>query len=264
VKVCVIGNSHLAAVKLGHDRIAADHPAFTLHFFGAEAASLWGLQREGTVLAPKNARLAGKLALTSGGAESIETRDYDAFVLVGLFFGMASLAQLFAGRRPFGTDNPEADLMSRPFIRAAAPDVLAGSLAVVTAAKIIAARQGLATRAPILLIPTPLPSEAAQRQELGVWRTAHTTELLWNTYAEACRSLSGKLPFELLDQPSETTLPPAYTRETYSAGSVRLSAQEAHPEDDILHMNGEYGALVLKAALDRLSGGPPAPPAQAR
>ena len=36
--------------------------------------------------------------------------------------------------------------------------------------------------------------------------------------------------------------------------AVRLDSESDHPEHDLQHMNADYGALILEAALDRLAG----------
>lgn len=249
LSVCIIGNSHLAAIKLGHAAVAADFPEIQLDFYGGVAQRLWALEQEGTTLVPRHKRLAENFAETSGGRRRIETADYDAFVLVGLFFGLVTIGPLFAVGRPYSGE-AGVDLVSRPFLRAGALDLLGRSLAAVTADKVLRAR---AAACPILLIPTPFPSEAVRGTQDSFWASDDAVARLRECYDEAVSTLSRQAAFEVLAQPAQTIAPPACTRAAYSMDSVAFGSDAAHPEDDHVHMNADYGAVVLAAALRRLT-----------
>jgi len=67
MKLCIIGNSHLAAIKLGWDQVGAEFPWLQPQFFGARADALLDLHAEGGRLVPATPDLAAKIAYVSGG-----------------------------------------------------------------------------------------------------------------------------------------------------------------------------------------------------
>ena len=103
-RVCVLGNSHLAAVKLGWNQRAAAHPDLHCDFFGAPKNGMAEVAFEDGLIVPQNEAVRAAFAMTSGGRESVQLRDYDCVVAVGLGFSMAT--SRWWARTPSGRSAP--------------------------------------------------------------------------------------------------------------------------------------------------------------
>lgn len=99
-RICVIGNSHLGAAKLGWDAIAAQHPGRDLTFFGAPWSMLDGLALRDGALVAGDDRLAHKLRRSSGGLDRIVLAEYDRFILYALQFGPRRVLLTYRNFRP--------------------------------------------------------------------------------------------------------------------------------------------------------------------
>ena len=80
MKICLIGNSHLAALKMGWPEIAQDLPDVQPAFFGARGAMMARLRVRGDRLVAKTAALAEQMSFVSGGLTEIVPGDYDAII----------------------------------------------------------------------------------------------------------------------------------------------------------------------------------------
>jgi len=85
-RLCLMGNSHLAALKLGWDRLRDAHPDVAVTFFGSRGAGVCkGMRLEGGALVPSAQDLVN-FRWTSGGLKEIRLEDFDCFALVALGF----------------------------------------------------------------------------------------------------------------------------------------------------------------------------------
>ena len=84
LRVCIIGTSHLACLKLGWDKIKDQFPDDEVVFFGAPGGLLRHLRANNGKLISIDRKLTRSLAFTSGGASEIDPTAYDAIVLFGL------------------------------------------------------------------------------------------------------------------------------------------------------------------------------------
>ncbi len=122
IRVCLIGDSHLGALKRAADADAA--PGWKLTFFGGHAELMQSIRVQDGALVPASTELRRKFARFSRGPDTIVLDDYDRFVIVGLRLGMRAMFDLYRG---FVSDS----MASRPerkyllsddcFLRAAEP-----------------------------------------------------------------------------------------------------------------------------------------------
>ncbi|HVU20243.1 MAG TPA: hypothetical protein VHE09_05885 [Rhizomicrobium sp.] len=112
--ICLIGNSHVAAIKQAWtNRGPVVQPDVSVDFFSAGTRLLSALTLEGTLWRAATGPLREKLAYTSGGQEDIELSRYDAFVMMGSGFGL-DIPKFTAGYDIASPDRePEGTLMSR-------------------------------------------------------------------------------------------------------------------------------------------------------
>lgn len=229
MRICVLGNSHVAALKEGWDSIRAAHPGVDLVFFASRADRMRGMTAVDGCLVAANASLERDIAFTSGGRAKVVPSDFDLFLICG------------------GLMVPRLDRRLSSAVRmAVVEDVLAASLAVPLARKL----RSVSER-PIWLLPTPRRTAPP-----GV-ATSLATCL---RYAEVHAMLAARIdlaPMRLVAQPAHTMPDGWHSAEHFSRGSKRLDIGDSlsgalHEATDVWHMNGDYGRVCLEDILPAL------------
>lgn len=254
-RVLLIGNSHLAAIKLGWDSIAAEHPEIACRFFGATQrgiSKIDDLVLDGDVLALASNRVARKSLRTFGGTGSIKLSDFDVIGFVGLQFGIIKQLLLLRHFRSY-TMPPltSTHLISKACLRQTIRDRLECTLAP-RLMRIIKS----VTPAMLVLIPAPLPSEGMFRRE--PWTNFDRNQLcacigeIYELYREVSKDIVAGIGARLVLQPPPTMATPGLSRADLAQGAARLRTgfEATHHEDNLGHMNGEYGADVMKTFIE--------------
>ncbi len=257
--ICVLGNSHTAALKRAWEKYApAVAEGVSLTFFAAANAQLESLAFRDGMLVPLNSEIEAKLRLTSGGKNRIEIARYDAFILVSLGFGI-NVTKLcgdlgIAEHLKWGTAE---HLLSRACFTAVIEAFLERCMAVQMTDRIRAISDG-----PVLVCPTPfLPESAARVLEMSEDPRFGNPGFLASTVAlcrEAAATLMARHRAEVVWQDDSTLARPGLTKPEFSINAARLNTENESPGEDERHMNENYGHLVLMRAferLDALSGG---------
>jgi hypothetical protein len=231
MKICIIGNSHVAALKLAwvnhfDKRCKKDND---ITFFASPGNSLRSLKLENNKLIPDSEQLKKNLRATSGGKSFIELASYDVFLLYGL------ATQPYYNHGLF-------------YSKALMDDWLAEYRAASLPIKILEMMPaGLCKK--IYLGHNPMPSEILESKANLVDCKSYAYELglsfinktVFNLYAA-----------ELLPQPPSTIA--ASGRNTifeYNKGSRRLEmgntrSNRLYPTGDRLHMNDKFGKIWLE------------------
>lgn len=256
LRLCAIGNSHLAALRSGWGLCAAAYPAVQATWFGAMWDGIAQLRRVGGALRADHVpKVEATLAWTSGGLRQVVFEDYDAFLLVGLGLSFTSLARLYGTNRTLSQSKalPFKRLLSEAAFEAASKGLVQGSQSLALAGVI---RE--ATPKPLLLVPDPLPSEAAAKgPEAALWRhlasDADGASLLARFAAQA-QNAARSVNAVFIPQPPETRASPPFTHDRLRRGAVRMkpSGDTLFEETDIGHMGPEYGAAVISSAVAAL------------
>src|SRR5579862_8909308 len=97
--VCVIGDSHTAALKAGWTSIAGEFPGADLTFFAARRELLVNLAVQDGALVPTDPRLRRAFDLRTGGATRIEPR-FGGYILCGMGSGAKTILPLLSQHRP--------------------------------------------------------------------------------------------------------------------------------------------------------------------
>ena len=222
MRICILGDSHTAALKNGWSEISANHPGVSLTFYAARGNTLDGIEADGHDLVAGNERLRRSLEYTSGGEARVKTSEYDAFLVCGLFF-------MPLWKRPG---------LSRAVISAGNADRFHSSLSA-TAAGLGRA----ATAVPIYIMPRPL---VAIRPDPAVAPDVPP-------YEEQIDQLtrdSTVRNFRFLGQPPETIAGSWWSKPEFASGSMRLGVDpkldgEMHPDGEADHMNAAFGSIFL-------------------
>jgi hypothetical protein len=239
MKIAIIGNSHLAALKVAvrDGLFRADQLDVT--FWGLAGPEFASITYEGGLFQTQYKHFA--LQVSEGRYDSLPVHEFDAIIF-------------------HGTLDPGLYLDS---LRTAADDLRCYSSACL--------REGLQTYIEndptwslvrslrtdydrrVLMSPIPLKSDFSD-QFKGRSITADEFNILNSHIGATLCSVGGKY----IVQPSATVCDYKYTKREFCVHSVRLLGDLAikHPEDDYIHMNGQYGACVLNDINAQLSERP--------
>lgn len=229
--ICVLSNSHAACLKYGWDSIADEYPDLNLTFFAASQDRMSGLTLDGTKLKPNNEQLAAAIKSRSGGLDYVETEDFDAFILYGLYLrayiptnGFYSSDCLAAARAGFLSDSVLWPLLQT--LRSA-------------------------TDKPIVAAHGPLQAGLEVESEGPSGQYVFGQNVLaedWFSRQET----------SYLCQPHDTIINGDKTNPKYLIGAKifvpnREDDGKGHKSGDRMHMNGEFGAKMLKSFFSELS-----------
>ncbi|MEJ5992463.1 hypothetical protein WG902_20855 [Ramlibacter sp. PS3R-8] len=223
MRICVLGNSHVASLKLGLEKLPGGRQKFTMEFFASRASAMEGLRLENKRLVPRNENLARAISHTSGGKREVVLDDYDAFLVYGLGFRLPVVeTQLSAAVQ-----------------RQACRDTAVGTLNFHLCSLL---RQ--ATNKPVYVGHDPQEAEGRKR------RAVNRSLPYGGVYDLTKDALRGE-DLRLVQQPRRTFANDWFTRPEFSAGSTRLDigdakSNELHKDVDNKHMNGDFGRIWLE------------------
>ena len=247
---CILGNSHLAALRFASARPGAIPAGFALDFIGSGQSGLAHTRVQGNPLLPTSPETAADFQ-RFGGVSEIDLGRYDFFVLVGLGLNVFALDALYRGFRCIGMHHWQRPDPTRPLIsRALMAQVMLAqmrqSLNVTLAERI---RSG--SSAPIFLQCQPRPGLVmlnikGKFPAFRRMRRQGDDALMAAIFEAAARNL----PETYVPQPPETIADTLFTADAFCQGSVRLTADVtapvAHPTADFLHSNADYGRIALQ------------------
>ena len=254
-KLCMIGNSHVAAMRNAWNTVAADYPGLDVDIFAQHAKHF------------ANATLTGKGALAVEGprlwrfragsddnrCSEINLANYDAVILVALAFGANSVFRHYRKYHWYGMKGRRQQGLTRENFRKAAQ-----SDAEATAALHLAALIQPAANVPLFLVPAPLPSERGYDDEdmpgMIAWRAAAENgdaEALMAMYDEILAGI-GQNGVVIVAQPEDSKANFRATLQRYADNAARTHNDGIRPENDYFHMNDEYGALIWRGLVQAL------------
>ncbi|HTT99100.1 MAG TPA: hypothetical protein VMF58_13700 [Rhizomicrobium sp.] len=238
--ICVIGDSHAVALKDAYPAMEGEFPGCGVTFFAGYGDRLKALTVTDGKLTANSPDLLRLFKLTSGGEASIEPR-YDAYLLVGVGFRLFRAARLCqseiekrlnAGADPKIADDELVCLIHKEFT--------------LTIGNAVMAKLRQVTDAPAYFVATPYPGLTVDRE---IWRWLKRRiplDRLESAYNAACEKLCAAQDVRFLPQPDETIARNGVTtREKYTRGATAVVERVS----DDRHMNAEFGAIVLRAAL---------------
>lgn len=251
-RICVIGDSHVGALKRAASALPPGEFGAAMTFFAGHVDLMRSLRAEGRTLVTPSKELRRLLAVSSRGAETIAVDDYDQFVVIGLQFGIRRLAALY---RDYTSDSmtsrPDGKyLLSDACFVKAAEAAAAGSEAM----RIARMLRALTDR-PIIVVP--VPNQAAGLDEAELPRHMATLfAAVRNGDADAIGALFARLCAELGRTVGVRIIPPL--REVAENGLFNQRSFSLLPEDTsglslhrklglMAHGNELYGARILHA-----------------
>jgi hypothetical protein len=245
MKVCVIGDSHLAAMKQGWENIAEEFSGISLTFFGAPAPLIEQIRVEDGAIVPTSSKTTRFFRHTSGGAARIDA-SYDRVLVCGMKFGFWRALVLYQHCRREDEGKDERQPLSDACYARAIEDYLADTPCIATLGLLRGIGAG-----PVGIVPSPYPSEESRKPGSRELARARGDEArVARNYANAAEGLGRRLGFRPFLPPTALLASPLATKAEYARDSVALMLKaKAHDAGEYLHMNAAYGAAVLRAIL---------------
>lgn len=258
-RVCMIGNSHVAAMRYAWDEIAEANPGLTVDIFAQHALNLASVELldDGRLRLPEKPFWHFARNAEAATTRAVNLNHFDVFVLVGLAFGPINVFRTFRRYHFYGLKSKRQLGLTRDNFRKAVWQTVEESAALHVATLIHSY-----TAKPVLLLETPLASEKgfsdADKPSMQSWRAAAENgdgPALMEIYAEMCAEMKSR-NIVLVPQAEETKASAISTLQRFAdnAGRTR-SSDDVRPEDDYLHMNTAYGEIMWRetiAAIERL------------
>lgn len=261
-RICCIGTSHLGCLKSGWEEIEPEHPGITMTFFGAPNAGMTELiasvaLSEGSIV-PCLPLLEQYFAFTSGGHTAIQIADYDAFVVIGCGVGLTPLFDMYETHSSCRMAVQGQQLVSDECIIDTASQIYLNS----TAARFVGAIRSV-NKVPTFVIPDPRPSLATLEQ-------AGSPNPIWDRYIRLVKRMHKSGDGESVCDLFRRSLAPLtnsgatvidasgplitqhiFTPHEFCQDSVWLQngRYEESPAIDFFHMNGAYGARMLRSVI---------------
>jgi hypothetical protein len=256
-RVCLVGDSHLAAIKSGWEIVGREYPEIEASFFGAPAEKSENIAFESGRLVPKTEQAARYFKLTSGGQEFMSPADYDLIVLVGFGF---SLGPVIRGYRSFRTDSQRYREGDFQLVSSAYFDEIAAYQLGETFGARLQREIRAASNVDVRCCATPMCCVTALEEQehytangklqFAALRKATEwgdLESLAVAYESALSQLArgGVLA---LAQPEETREAFIFTSPEFSTAATKLGG--SNTRNDGIHMNSRYGDLMLRRIFD--------------
>ncbi|MBC7738902.1 MAG: hypothetical protein H7245_17185 [Candidatus Saccharibacteria bacterium] len=226
LKICIIGSSHIASLKLGWEMVRDQFADDELVFFGGPRKSWRNSRAINGKLVSIDPKLTENIRLTSGGLHEIDPNQYDAFLLYGLVLRVPRL------RRG----------ISKAVMQETVKDVVEMGLT-----KKVAKRLRSITNTTVWIGANPMKLALDGETEPGTFYTYD------RVVAELQKNFVD-LNARFLLQPSETMASDLRTPRQFGEGAVRMrqmrgganeSESAQYSDDDEKHTNGEFGRLWL-------------------
>jgi hypothetical protein len=237
-RICIIGDSSAAALKVGWDKIGSRFPDVTLTFFAAPGKMIDGLVVEDGKLAAGTGILRTHMVKRSGGFDRVDPAGFDAYVLTGMQLGAVHVAAVRA-------DFPRQEVTEDVVIDAACARI-AETIHGRTVRKVRECAQ-----TPLVMLPIPFRAIDPQK---AYWEQLKVGKSGWKMvelFKSACERFAQQMDCRFIAQPLKTV---GETGIDTKAGFARNSARFfENADDDLSHMNGDYGAIVLRRALTALN-----------
>ena len=251
MKICVLGSSHIAALKHAVDNGALDGTDAEIAFFGAPGKNFSKMRmRKGVIRGPKSIR--DKILLVSEGRYAeIDPAKFDVLFFYGAFFNFHYLLGSIHHVLNLGVH------LSDNCLSAGVDRWMASKHIFRIASK--AANTNSATR--VILSPRPIPaigacdaSEVEDPDENRGWLWERLEPSFRKKIWNLCKQSAERRGVESVFQPESTLDANQFTKAEYTANSRRLLRPDvSHGQTDVSHMNVRFGEDSLHGLLAYLA-----------
>jgi hypothetical protein len=234
-RLCLIGDSHLAAVSIGWNTLAAaEYPNVEAVFLASPGKSMRHIKVQDGALVPGTEELARHFERTAH-VPAIDA-SYDLYAVYGLEVSVQICPGLWQAFR----DAKRA--------REIDTAVDAGLIAATIAGQVLPRVREITDR-PLVLMATPMPAEIRSVDKWAEARRNGDDARMAAFFTRSCRAFAESAGAEFMPQPEETLTSPLHTRDEYAAEQARFSKRVEALGGDGIHMSAAYGAAVMRALL---------------
>ncbi len=244
----IVGDSHIASLKLGWDEISKHYADTSLVFAGARGQRMQTIYLDGSTLTSTSRRNREMFEQLTGSTDPIDIKAFDKCWIVGGRLGVAPVHRLYLGYRCARHDDLGVDAQ---ILSTRAWDVAVSGL-LDEAFGLELARSIAAQEVPVGLIPKPMPSELAYTEDpLRQLDSPELIDELNGLYLAALRDIGDRVGATIHPQPADTLASPLKTLDHFSRGSIGLLREAPHPDHDHTHMAASYGRRVIETHILR-------------
>lgn len=242
-RICLIGNSHLAALKHGAE-VLGPIDGVSLEFYGCAGRIFKEFDVDGGFVTPRQEVTRRLWQQTSMGHERIELDRFDQFVIVG--FAGPNLANKLVTRY---VTHDMGDAARRKLVSTALWVELVRHEARREVGVWLASAIARETGRPVKLVPSPRRARAilAVSKQMMRLHASGDAERVCRLYDIACDRLAPGI--EMMRQPTVTVVDHLFTNDEFNEGTLGLVAGYEQPPFDSSHMNPLYGAICLRELL---------------
>ncbi|HWA90308.1 MAG TPA: hypothetical protein VG889_09755 [Rhizomicrobium sp.] len=240
-RVCFIGDSHTAAMRLGWETVAQDFPKIKIAFYAAHRVRWVDLAVEDGRLVPQSEELTRLMRRLV--SEPVIAPDYDHYILCGMDYSIFyAMNRLMSFRSEDQLADNRTPLSSECYLRAMT-GCLRDTINMQVARKVRAI-----TARPITIVPGPRISDANDLKLYPRLEQTGDAARIAGYFAAACATLCSEIDAQVLEQPARTLRDPIRTLAVYAKDAPREFDEVPRPDGwkDYQHMNAEYGALALR------------------
>ncbi|RMH43079.1 MAG: hypothetical protein D6688_09535 [Alphaproteobacteria bacterium] len=250
LRLCVLGNSHVATLKTGWEKAAGALEGVEAAFAGCIGAGMASFDIVDGRLGPREPEAAAFFRDISDTGDFIDPAEFDAFLLVGMRLVAEPLIQNYAA---FATPSTHNHDTAPHFVSDGCMADAFWSALEQSSMLHVARTVRRVTDKPVFTAWQAFLSEGLMDIE---WRRQRYQPILANKdqpfvhdmLAEMDRRLVAE-GYRPLHQPKSTISKGIMTKAAYSRGSVRFRKEliHEHREEDVFHMNADFGAACWKA-----------------
>ncbi|WP_424927703.1 hypothetical protein [Amaricoccus tamworthensis] len=256
-RVLILGNSHVAALKLGWESLAKNHSDVDVQFFAAPCAMFRRIKLDkkgvlGLSAAHRNDQHSIKTLEKLNGTLSVTPGDYDAVIWAGHAWYRHIVPSFL---REFSIDGVrETDAMHR--MSETAYKNMCMSLSERFAP---GGRWKRYCRDKLWIAPHPIQSESIIKStdaEMERWRQAGAQgkgfRQALDIYFSQFENMLTNRNIGYIGQPEETLSDTGLSKEAFSSGSTRLKGGDKHGDEDYSHMNRDFGEIMIRLIMEKI------------
>lgn len=262
MKICIYGNSHVAALKLAVEEVNLKHPNIEIDFWAIKQRHLdfFNMSHDGVLslshaLQKRNKRKWRKIrrmANSINGRRVLDLREYDIILRVGLDDGKEKIRELLAGY-DVGTKKTDRQLIS--------PDFFSSICTTHVESQLPLQEWQYPSNARHFAMVCPYWSETVLMDTSDSYnllkqfvQQSGRVDLM-KIYEQSVKNRLKSIGVTLIPQPSETLTSDLLSKETYSVDSRKITnLDDQDNKGDFAHLNSKYGYLCLMKLLRAVEG----------
>ena len=254
-RLLIVGNSHVAALRMGWKKIEANHPDLQVTFFAANSTLFRQLEFKGMKFGIHNTRKYkarySKFLLETFGRLTVDMADFDAVVLVGQNTHEVDFLRQF---ERFSIDG----IRERPGKPRLSEEAFFEFCTGIAQKRIPPSEWHHWEETRLFQLPPPVPCENCPEnsETYAPWARygADGAGLdFLNLYRDKVRELYATLGITVLSPPPDVYADNGLTKIEFGNNAGKLSGDDDYQETDFHHMNAEYGARVLAHVIEEIA-----------